>query len=207
MFLTFVFELFSLHGLVGIVIFGILVYIGIRLMNIDDAKNKAGKDTQSKLFPNNSSNHLDDVARRVADIVLTANRSMPAHYTSNGDRAKSFCVDFDIESDDEYNMASFAFYKGSEAISMNKVDAKPTDLEASAIIKLGEDITVGSYILKKLGDTSHLPELIEELTKENVGIEKVSQMILDDKVIQDYFAACRSYGLSKASTLQQPEVS
>jgi hypothetical protein len=144
-----------------------------------------------------------DTVARVLDIVLSSTRTMPAHYSSNGDRTQSFCVDFDIERDDEYNMASFAFYKGSESIGKCQVDAKPTDLETGAIIKLGEDITVGSYILKKLGDISHISALIEALTKANAELATISQAIHNDKEIQDYFVACRSYGLSKASTIQQ----
>ncbi|QQG43976.1 MAG: hypothetical protein HYW86_03885 [Candidatus Roizmanbacteria bacterium] len=37
----FVFEFFSLHGLVGIVIFGILIYIGIFIIGLGGKKNKA----------------------------------------------------------------------------------------------------------------------------------------------------------------------
>lgn len=147
------------------------------------------------------------VVEKVLRLVLSSTRSMPAHYSSNGDHTKSFCVDFAIDRDDEYNLASFAFYKASEAIVKSEVETKPTDLETSAVIKLGEDITIGSYIMKKLGDTSHLSALIEELVRANTELATIGQTIRDDKEIQNYFAACRNYGLSKASTLQQPEVS
>ncbi|MEN9327770.1 MAG: hypothetical protein RI947_578 [Candidatus Parcubacteria bacterium] len=139
----------------------------------------------------------NEVIKKVLQIVLSSTRTMPAHYSSNGDHTQSFFVDFEIEKDDEYNMASFAFYKGAEAIANCKVDIKPTDLETSAIIKRGEDIVVGSYILKKLGDSSHLVALMDGLAKANAELAVVSHVILEDKEIQDYFVACQRYGWSK----------
>ena len=51
----------------------------------------------------------NDFVQKVLDIISSSDRKMPAHFTSNGNRTQSFCIDFDISETDEYEMASEAW--------------------------------------------------------------------------------------------------
>jgi len=123
----------------------------------------------------------EDKVIKVMDIVLSSTRPMPAHFTTNGDRKQSFCVDFDISPDDEYNMASFAWTKGTDN---NKV------------IKMGEDVVVGSYILKKLNGEHRISELTSKLIEADSKSLTINPEVISSPEVRNYIQACQEYGLN-----------
>ncbi len=125
----------------------------------------------------------EDKVMKVMDIVLSSTRPMPAHFTTNGDRKQSFCVDFDISPDDEYNMASFAWIKGTDNAN---------------VIKLGEDVIVGSYILKKLKGEHRVLELTNKFIEVNSRSLTIYPEELSSTEVRTYIQACQEFGLEKA---------
>ena len=94
---------------------------------------------------------------------------MPAHFTSGQDgRTKSFCVDYDISPEQEYELASEAYYRAWHEL---KGDAVELSSQAIDVIgKVGEDVILASFIAAK--------ENCEDL------IDEVSQMIVDENIVR-----------------------
>ncbi len=93
----------------------------------------------------------EDVATKVLYIINKSDRKMPAHFTSNGEKTQSFCVDFDINETDEYEMASEAW----------------ASLSKRSDIKTGEDIMLASYIATKLNGEDCIPQLYDNIIESN----------------------------------------
>ncbi|OGH11804.1 MAG: hypothetical protein A2857_04925 [Candidatus Levybacteria bacterium RIFCSPHIGHO2_01_FULL_36_15] len=115
-----------------------------------------------------------DIIQTVLDIINSSKRKMPAHFTSNGNRTQSFCVDFDISETDEYTMASESWYQGKDP----------------SIIKTGEDIMLAAYIAVKLGGEKLIPQLYQSI------IETCSEELF--KKHKDYFEHCADFGKLRA---------
>src|SRR3989338_8105164 len=116
----------------------------------------------------------NDLILKVLDIINSSKRKMPAHFTSNGKRTQSFCVDFDISETDEYAMASSAWSKAPNP----------------SIIKIGEDIMLAAYIAVKLGGEKLIPQLYQSI------IETCSEELF--KKHKDYFEHCADFGKLRA---------
>jgi hypothetical protein len=69
---------------------------------------------------------------QVLKLVLSSERPMPAHFTCGNGRNLTFLIDFDdLTAEDEYEMASHAWYKIPVGLSKSEV---------ATCIKLGENI-------------------------------------------------------------------
>ncbi len=130
----------------------------------------------------------------ICNLVFTDNRAMPAHYTSNGG-TQSFCVDFDgIQEDDEYQMASVAFYQVHDY--MEDAD-NLSDSDRAMIIRCGEDLMISSYILHTLERVEVLEEVIEWLTQANLEgwpVEEGAERVFGTESARKWFAFCVEYG-------------
>ena len=142
----------------------------------------------------------ENIIQKVINTVLNSKRPMPAQFTSNGNRMESFCVDFpSLTADDESNMAGQAYH----AIDSFNYECK-SGTERSLLVKIGEDIMIGSYIINKLGNTKLSYTLCNELVEENKKIFKNTQeMNIDvgfmiDESIKRYFEYCLLFGQSVA---------
>jgi hypothetical protein len=131
---------------------------------------------------------------------MSGNRSMPAHFTSYKDRRQSFCIDNDlIDADDEYSMASESYYKFYDFL---KDEASGNGL---IILKIGEDIMIGSYIINKLGHLELANELKQSLIKENIDLldQDDSDFVNDLLKLSEtqlYLEHCVTYGKNIALT-------
>lgn len=114
----------------------------------------------------------NDLVRAVLDIVNSSDRRMPAHFTSNGNRTQSFCVNFDISEADEYAMASEAWGTATDP----------------SIIKIGEDVMLAAYIAVKLGGEEYISELQDIILKHNLS------EIPDLQTQSQYLQNCADYG-------------
>jgi len=116
----------------------------------------------------------NDLILKVLDIINSSKRKMPAHFTSNGNRTQSFCVDFDISETDEYAMASESWYQAKDP----------------SVIKIGEDIMLAAYIAAKLGGEKFIPQLYQSIVK------TCSEDLF--KKHKDYFERCSNFGKLRA---------
>lgn len=119
----------------------------------------------------------NDIVQTVLDIINSSKRKMPAHFTSNGNRTQSFCLDFDISETDEYAMASESWYQAKDP----------------SIVKTGEDIMLAAFIAAKLDGEQHIPQLQKKI------IENEPQKTVDLKKYIEYFQHCAEYGKNRAN--------
>src|SRR5689334_19831888 len=122
---------------------------------------------------NNSKNVLNEVL----DIINSSTRQFPAHFTSNSDRPQTFCLSTDIDPNDEYEMASEAFRKATDPLT----------------IKTGEDIMLAAYFAVKLGGEAHTSEL------QDIIFDHQSKHNSKLRYFKDYFTHCREFGQQLAA--------
>lgn len=115
-----------------------------------------------------------DLIQKVLDIIDSSERKMPAHYTGNGNRSQSFCLAFDISEEDEYAMASEAWYSATD----------------SSVVKTGEDVMLSAYIATLLGGEEKIPKLYR------IIIDTNAPNIAGD--YEEYFQGCSEFGRNRA---------
>lgn len=127
---------------------------------------------------------------------------MPAHFTSNGDRCMSFCIDFEplIKEEDE-SMAGEAWGSIDQYLA-NKPEIPKTQFMATVVC--GEDVMIGAYIITKLGSMNLVETLKDALVANTIksfptlnGLNDVFALLY----VKDYFDHCMKYGVSVAKNL------
>lgn len=119
---------------------------------------------------------MEDKIKEILDILKTSKREMPAHFTSSGGRDQAFLIDFEIPPDDEYEMASYAwFYSPSQEI-----------------VIVGEDLMLSSYIAYTLQEN----EIIDKLKTSIIEMNKELIKNTDDE--NKYFDKCVEFGIERA---------
>src|SRR3989344_5562345 len=96
---------------------------------------------------------------RAVELVHSSTRPMPAKFCEwkEKERSMSFQIDFpEITDELDYNMASHA-WQLSHNVDCNN------DKEKWALVFLGENLLVGTFILVRLGGEEQLPALIAEI--------------------------------------------
>ena len=144
---------------------------------------------------------MDEILTKTLQIVSSSTRSMPAHFSSNGTRTQSFCIDFEaLNAEDDYNMASHIYTSMSDFIS--KKSAIPTKMHGDAIIKCAEDIMIGSFIITTLG-RKDLIETMKDIIINNT-VETLKSKIdnlrgtLSQEEVVNYFNHCAEFGKKTA---------
>ena len=116
---------------------------------------------------------------KILQIVYSSQRPMPAHFTGSDTRNQTFLIDFDISEDDEYEMASQAWYLAT----------------SRDVIKIGEDLMLSSYIAIKLGGEKYIADI------QKIILSDAAPYYIDidlDKH-KDYFEDCINFGKIRAS--------
>src|SRR3989338_4107939 len=104
-----------------------------------------------------------EISKKILDVW----REVPAHFNSHGKRVQSFGIDFpELNVDDEYNMASIAWYKSPDFLHDLKIDQKTM----FALIKIGEDIMLLSYILTKRKLDHFIDRYFEQIINKNLDL-------------------------------------
>lgn len=143
---------------------------------------------------------MDEILRKTLHLVFSSKRRMPAHFTQDRDRKKSFCIDFEpLTAEDEYEMASDSYYSIDGYFS-GKTEISKEQL--NAVIRCGEDIMVGAFIISKLGrkdlvgemGKAVISDMIETYEKE---IESLKE-ILSFEEASNYFKHCAEFGKTRA---------
>lgn len=131
----------------------------------------------------------------IVNLVWNSKRTMPAHFTSNGKRTQSFCVDFDdIDEKDEYQMASVAYYEVGNYV---KSKDNLTKEQFIAVIKCGEDVMISAYIAKKLNSIENIKDIavgLIEMNKKSWPKKLDIPKVFDKKSVKEWFDYCEKYG-------------
>lgn len=136
----------------------------------------------------------EEKIQEIIEILQSSSRTMPAHFTSDDETGKTqtFLVDADIPADDEYQMASSAFYEQPN-------DPELSELENSFTLMAGEDLTLGAYLLAKEGLKENADELkteIIEMERNKVGDQIAVNKVLSSDAVKKYFNDCIKNGIS-----------
>lgn len=152
----------------------------------------------------------DESLLAVARIVFNSDRAMPAKFTSNGDRTQSFCIDYDgLTAEDEYQLASEVYTTLWEFVGKIPKD-KITESEALCMLKIGEDITVGAFILQRTDEYASFADLRQEIIEENLNLwDQPLNQVVKLPLIQNFFDYCLWTGRARANgfkwgSLKQP---
>lgn len=138
---------------------------------------------------------------KVLTAVFSSQRTMPAHFTSNGDRKQSFCIDYEIEADDEYELASHTHSVLWEYLGKITED-QISKAETGCVLKIGEDIALGAFILQKEDEYASFSDLKQELIEENVSLwDSMPQLakVVEIPLVKNYFDFCEWFGRSRAN--------
>jgi len=136
----------------------------------------------------------------VLKIVFNSDRFMPAKFTSNGDRAQSFCVEYDgLTAEDEYQLASEIYATLWEFVEKIPKD-QITEVEATCMLKIGEDIAIGSFILQRMDEYASFTDLRQEIVEENLNRwDKPLDHVAKIPLIQNFFDYCLWTGRARAN--------
>jgi len=143
---------------------------------------------------------VNETLRKTMEIIFSSERSMPAHFSSNGERTQSFCVDFEpLSAEDDYEMASDVWHAYTELPR----DPAMTDLESYLILRCGEDIMLGAYVITKLGGEKLIDEMKGYVIDDTIESfsDKVdrAQEVLSTEAARGYFEYCSKTGFELAS--------
>lgn len=147
---------------------------------------------------------MNDIIRETLCLVFSSTRPMPAHFTSNGDRRQSFCIEFEpLGKDDDEAMASEAWGVIGDFLSIKKCgDEYLTKSQFNTVTRCGEDLMVGAFILTKLGGSLLVVEMKKAIIDDTITtfVEKNENLasILSGKQVNKYFNYCIEYGRDRA---------
>lgn len=145
-------------------------------------------------------NITDKSLPTVLKIVFNSMRAMPAKFTSNGDRTQSFCVEYDdLTADDEYQLASEIYATLWEFVGKIPKD-QISEAEATCMLKIGEDIAIGSFILQRTDEYASFTDLRQEIVEENLNrwdqpLDRVAKI----PIVQNFFDYCLWTGRARAN--------
>lgn len=137
----------------------------------------------------------------VLQIVFNSKRAMPAHFSGDETKSKSFFVDYDkLTPDDEYEIASQVYHIMWEFLGKVPED-QITKSDASCVLKIGEDIALGAFILQKEDEYASFSDLRQETIEENVDLWDNPQLekIVKIPLVQNYFDFCGWFGRARAN--------
>lgn len=146
--------------------------------------------------------YVNKALQETIKLIRSSQRSMPAHFTTNGERTKSFCIDFEpLTVGDEYEMASEAWMSIKSVPLPNVLTSEDLFL----ILHSGEDIMVGAFIITKLEHEEMIHELkyavvssdMEELEPK---IPHIKRLFLHPQT-EAYFEHCLEFGKNRAKGL------
>lgn len=142
----------------------------------------------------------DQSLLKVLKIVFNSERAMPAKFTSNGDRTQSFCVEYDgLTADDEYQLASEVYVNLWYFVGKIPKD-QITEVEATCMLKIGEDIVIGAFILQRTDEYASFADLRQEIIEENKNRwDQPLNHVTIIPLIQNFFDYCLWTGRARAN--------
>jgi len=149
---------------------------------------------------------MEDQIKETLRLVYSSGRPMPAHFTQNGDRNQSFCIDFEpLTKDDDEAMASEAWGSTSDFLSVDKCGDEILDKsQFNMVTKVGEDMMVGAFILAKLNGGSLMTEIKRAIIDDTIETFKNkvnnADQVLAGKQVNRYFDHCMEYGHGRATS-------
>ena len=143
---------------------------------------------------------MNEVVRKTLRLVFSSNRAMPAHFTSNGERTQSFCIDFKpLTTEDDLAMASQSWGSAGEFLQK---DISKEDFDMA--VRCGEDVMLGAFIITKLGHSEMVDDVKKSVLEDAIDtfetdIPYIRKLLTDDFVVK-YLNHCSSYGKERAES-------
>lgn len=145
----------------------------------------------------------NEIIKYVYNLITSAERVMPANYTGNFNkyreypkneepRPKTFCVDFPITPIDEYDLAynPWFIWNNTYKIGLNITH----EYLNVAILIVSEDISLGSFIITRLGHGNLISNLSKFIIKKRLESFREKgypcEEIAKEKKIKDYLENC-----------------
>lgn len=105
-----------------------------------------------------------EMIKKVWGLVFSSWRPMPAYFTGDNSREKTFGVDFaDLTADEESAMAGIAYYSVPEFVK-----GLENTFQSIWLVRLGEDAIIGAYIITKLNRADLAYDLERVVTESNI---------------------------------------
>jgi hypothetical protein len=148
---------------------------------------------------------MDHLIKKTLQLVYSSSRPMPAHFTQNGDRNQSFCIDFEpLTKDDDEAMASEAWGSTSDFLSVDKCGDEVLDKsQLNMITRVGEDLMAGAFILTKLNGNLLMSEMKKAIIDDTIEAFKDrvnnTEKVFAGKQVNKYFDHCVEYGHGRAA--------
>lgn len=143
---------------------------------------------------------MNDTIRETLRLVFSSTRSMPARFMSNGDRTQSFCIDFEpLDEKADLAMASESWGSVGNFLDVqNRGTEVLSDSQMNLVIRCGEDIMVGAFILTKLNGVTLMKEMRMAVIDDTIKAfgEKIENLasILGGEQVVKYLDHCANYG-------------
>ncbi len=148
-------------------------------------------------------NSEKDSVEKILEVLYSCERAMPAHYTSYKDRKQSFCIDFEgLTADDDYQLASESYHSVYEFASKIPED-QITKAEIICMLRIGEDLTIGSFMLQRSDRYADFSSFRDRVIKDNVDMFENTPLdhVVEQQMMQNYFNYCISIGRARADKL------
>lgn len=186
-----------------------MVWISFRRSNNEWLEERRLKSYINFMYINNShtlpAKPLSAIAEEIVRIVCAAERSLPAHYTSSEDRSQTFCADFqELNETDEYDLASATWYDFSSNFGNEEDEQK--NLEQAAILRIGEDVALASYMAHKRRCEKELNVMRERIIATNIEdfegrIQFMENSLIKQPLAQNYWNQCVQVGVGIATEI------
>lgn len=132
--------------------------------------------------------------------VFSSERAMPAHFSGDEERSKSFFIDYDMDSDDEYEIASQTYHILWEYLGKIPED-QISKSDASAVLKVGEDLAIGAFILQRTDEYASFSDLQQEILEENLRLWDQPRLseVMTIPLVKNYLDFCSWFGRARAN--------
>lgn len=132
--------------------------------------------------------------------VFSSERAMPAHFSSDEERSKSFFIDYDMDADDEYEIASQTFHILWEYLGKIPED-QISKSDASAVLKVGEDLAIGAFILQRTDEYASFSDMQQEIVEENLRMWDQPRLneVMTIPLVRNYLDFCLWFGRARAN--------
>ncbi|PIR75340.1 MAG: hypothetical protein CO030_00005 [Candidatus Magasanikbacteria bacterium CG_4_9_14_0_2_um_filter_42_11] len=140
---------------------------------------------------------------KTLDIVFSSTRTMPARFSTSGDRRQSFCVSFSpLKHDADEEMAAQAYGAINFYLSNEKRGYELDQKTFHSVLMIGEDLMLGSFILTKFKEENSFGNIKQAIINHRLdNLEKTVpnlKAVLIEKEVENYFQHCVDFGRDTA---------
>ncbi|MFA6304329.1 MAG: hypothetical protein WCV73_02115 [Patescibacteria group bacterium] len=135
----------------------------------------------------------EEIINKILNIIETAKREQIAYDVPDCEGALCFDLDFsDITQAEKYKIGGIALH-----VFGDYVKKRVTKVEQSAMLKIGQDVMLGSFLAARLGHKELSDEITRRLLEARLGLLKENKEFnfyeLLDQQFTEYLEFCQQY--------------